>query len=658
MANKKIVLEVELDAGLASKSLGGLEKGINKAKEELAGLEIGSQKFKELAREISTAEARVKDFELRFEALDFEQRLTAGIDVATGIAGGFAAAEGAAALFGEQSEALEKTLVKVSAAFTLVSGLREIGNGIAAFRKLGAAAKAYGVIQKAVNVIMSLNPIGLIVLAIGSLIAGIIALGSKFGWLGKIVDAISAPFIFLVDTIKSFIRFMSPAIAAMEDAAKAQEELKAKTEQLIEATKKQAEEQEKLIKSTKRREDAESKARDHEIRLAKAAGKITIKLEREKLEASVRRIDRQLKDEVKLFVLRKSQLIQEIKLEQLKGTLSKEREAELVKFVQEELTARAKSLTDLTQGLDAAKKDLEVFNVETETARRKASKNRSKQTKSDNDKQAKADLDAAKKLAAMEEKARQSRIDAKIAEGERLLEVDNILEDARITALTDEFAREKEVRLIEFDDRIAELNEQGLLTADVTKSLEAQLATDLSEIKDRARKAEEDAEKVAADKADARRQEQLDNVQSGLDFLNAANDAFVKDEAKREKIRKALAIAQIAIDTARAISSAIAAGAGIPFPGNIPAILSGVTAVFAGIAQAKAILGESGTTDVGAIGQAAAGANGGGINAPVNTFQTGTDRDREQISQRVVVVESDITATQNTVAGVEEQATF
>ena len=94
MANKKIVLEVELDAGLASKSLGGLEKGINKAKEELAGLEIGSQKFKELAREISTAEARVKDFELRFESLDFEQRLTAGIDVATGIAGGFAAAVG------------------------------------------------------------------------------------------------------------------------------------------------------------------------------------------------------------------------------------------------------------------------------------------------------------------------------------------------------------------------------------------------------------------------------------------------------------------------------------------------------------------------------------------------------------------------------------
>ena len=203
-----------------------------------------------------------------------------------------------------------------------------------------------------------------------------------------------------------------------------------------------------------------------------------------------------------------------------------------------------------------------------------------------------------------------------------------------------------------------ELDADGLLTAEVRMGLQDQLNTDLSAINKSARDAEATAEKVAADKADARRQEQLDNRQSGLDFLNAANDAFIKDEAKREKIRKALAIAQIAIDTARAISSAIAAGAGIPFPGNIPAILSGVTAVFAGIAQAKAILGESGTTDVGAIGQAAAGANGGGINAPVNTFQTGTDRDREQISQRVVVVESDITATQNTVAGVEEQATF
>lgn len=53
---------------------------------------------------------------------------------------------------------------------------------------------------------------------------------------------------------------------------------------------------------------------------------------------------------------------------------------------------------------------------------------------------------------------------------------------------------------------------------------------------------------------------------------------------------KALALFEIAANTARGIASAVAAGAGIPFPGNLVAIATGITSVLGGIAQAKSAL--------------------------------------------------------------------
>jgi hypothetical protein len=54
---------------------------------------------------------------------------------------------------------------------------------------------------------------------------------------------------------------------------------------------------------------------------------------------------------------------------------------------------------------------------------------------------------------------------------------------------------------------------------------------------------------------------------------------------------KAAAVLSIASSTAEGIAKATAAGAGLIFPKNIVAILSGITAVLSGAAQAKSVLG-------------------------------------------------------------------
>jgi hypothetical protein len=163
----------------------------------------------------------------------------------------------------------------------------------------------------------------------------------------------------------------------------------------------------------------------------------------------------------------------------------------------------------------------------------------------------------------------------------------------------------------------------------------------------------------AAKRADEERQANLDKAQQGIEFLGLVNNAFIKDEEKREKIRKALAIAQIAVDTARGISAAVAAGAGVPFPANIPAIISGVSAVLAGIIQAKSVLGSSDATPSveGAISGASAGGGGVPLNNISNTASL-VDQQQQEITTQVVVLESDITTTQENVTTVSELSSF
>jgi hypothetical protein len=72
--------------------------------------------------------------------------------------------------------------------------------------------------------------------------------------------------------------------------------------------------------------------------------------------------------------------------------------------------------------------------------------------------------------------------------------------------------------------------------------------------------------------------------------LNALGDLFIQDEAKRAQFQKTLAVFQLGLDTARAISAGVAASAGVPFPGNLVAILTTVATVLGNVAQAKALL--------------------------------------------------------------------
>ena len=67
-------------------------------------------------------------------------------------------------------------------------------------------------------------------------------------------------------------------------------------------------------------------------------------------------------------------------------------------------------------------------------------------------------------------------------------------------------------------------------------------------------------------------------------------DAFAGKNEDMVKLSRILTLAQIAIDTARAISAGVASASALPFPANLAAIATTVSTVLANIAQAKSVI--------------------------------------------------------------------
>jgi len=113
-----------------------------------------TEEFKTLQAEAVRMRRTIQDVDETVDA--FAQkgaRLKGFIGIVSGIAGGFAVAQGAAALFGEQNEVVEKTLLKVQATMAILNGLQELNTLI---------TEKNVVIQRILNLVMKANPIFII----------------------------------------------------------------------------------------------------------------------------------------------------------------------------------------------------------------------------------------------------------------------------------------------------------------------------------------------------------------------------------------------------------------------------------------------------------------------------------------------------------------
>jgi len=213
-----------------------------------------------------------------------------------------------------------------------------------------------------------------------------------------------------------------------------------------------------------------------------------------------------------------------------------------------------------------------------------------------------------------------------------------------------------ELELAQIDERLRIENEIRAKYGDENIRKQEEITNALAKV-------EADNVKAVKDAEIAKKKLRMDGMVAAGSILGAI-DQLVAASGKNSKqalvLQKTLAVAQIAIDTAKAIVGAIAQAQSVPYPGNLVAIATGVAAVIAGIASAVTTLNSA---DVG--GATAAQPQAPQVtSAPAvqqatsGTTELGGAEQAQLAPIQAFVVETEVTGNQNNVNQIESQANF
>jgi hypothetical protein len=583
------IISLQIDAKVgdaieATKSLKTqLKEATNEAQKLAAKYGETSTEAINAAKKTAVLKEQLADFKGTVDALNPEAKFKAIGQVAQGIAGGFAAAQGAMALFGVESEEVEKQLLKVQGALALSEGLNTIMGLGDAFGNLKiVAVNAFNAIKGAIGA----TGIGLIVVALGVMYSQ---------W----------------DNIKA-------AIGGAEAEA------------------------DKYLENLKKQNSELDKQYEKELRIAKAKGKDTTILEQQIATEKLVKINKEasesfkrLKDLQNQYNTALDESLSANEAQQTKGVARATR-------IEKEIKAEEKKYYTLSQLQAKAITDSQVARFTAET---KAEK--------DAEKGAKAEVAAVKKV----------KVEAQESEFDRILREESEKSLLKAKAEDDylEVLKQKKQEQLEAEQYYADFIDG--IDADASK---AKIQRNKDEL------TQQEAIRLA----------RLSIAQSTVDGLSSIGTIFIKDQKKLEKFQKGVALAQIAVDTAKAISSLVAYSNANPLnsvtfgAAGIAQYATGIASILANVAKAKQLLSSagSGAETTSLSGGGGGGGNSGTIPSPSGGANLGSATPNQQstllnnsainsssLNQnyvKAVVVETDITDAQNRIQGIQNKSKF
>ena len=217
-------LNINVNTDQSGKSIGSLKTQLREAQADVVKL---SDKFG--ATSVEAVNAAKKAAELRdrigdakdlVDAFNPDQKFKALTSSLAGVAGGFAAVQGAMGLFGAESEDLQKTLVKVQSAMALSQGLEAVGNSIDAFKNLGT------VIRTQVVTAFSTLRGAIIATGVGALAVGLGLLIANFEKVKKTLTNLFPGLIEFGNQVKNIVQQITDFVGITSEAARAQDDLK------------------------------------------------------------------------------------------------------------------------------------------------------------------------------------------------------------------------------------------------------------------------------------------------------------------------------------------------------------------------------------------------------------------------------------------------
>jgi len=540
-----------------------------------------------------------------------------------------------------------------------------VGNlGSIGKKALTGFAKTVGHLSKAfikMGIALLANPIFLIVAVIVAIVGVIAMLLSKLGLLKPMLDAIGTAFGYIKDAIMLVVQAIKDFLDWIGLTSFAQKELAQENIDMIDS----------MIAKADEKSKAFAKNIDHEIRIAGIQGENTTKLQKKKQE-----------ELIKEARLRKKLLEERI------------RQAEIIGDIDEEELAKIKEQIEATKEvIDTARKEYAAINLQADV---------------DTENRRQADYDKWKTL-------QEKKLADEKTYGLERLRIQRQIEDMSTRQIEDGLLKElisnnaKYDRLIEdtlSNEKILEEEKNALIAG-----FEAEKEAKNEELREKDIEAKEKAKQIeldfilelneaienAQDEADTKafeRQEAIDakilsdakaltdgklflaeSLQQGLQGIETL---IASTGAETVGLQKTIALAQIAIDTAKSISAVVAGatsaaattGPAAPFvlagyiATGIATVSSSIAGAYKALQSAPPIGGSAGGGAVPSVSttstqSATPSFELFGQSNDSNTFGSPQDQETNQeIIVKAYVSETEVTATQNTIQQIQENATL
>jgi hypothetical protein len=514
MAIEKII-DIKVQ-GNADEAVGSLRSQLRQAQAEVAELSdkfgVTSREATEAARRAAELRDRIGDARALTDAFNPDAKFKALSSSLAGVAGGFAAVQGGMALFGAQSEEVEKTLLKVQSAMALSQGLQAIGESIDSFQQLGAVINSTTTFQK-------LNTLAT---------AAAAAVQKLFtGAVNTTATSFNALKTAIVSTgIGALVVGIGYLIAKMNESADAAEKLTLEQEQLN-----------KQLEITKKLTDDNAKAIDYDTQIKLANAKKVGASEKELLRIQLDAYEAKGKANAK-------------EIEQIQNSQSK-----AVNLTKEQ-NKRIQELREQNQDLqrkgnvDIANLDADLANKQREAIKKAGEESAANKKKNREEREAELKKDAEALKAAL-----QAQKDAELLQRQEILKAIGDAQDKQ--AELNMTASEVEQRVVK--DKyfgLIELAKQQKRSEDEINVLEVQRLKELQDIKDKYRL--QDDEKAAAKLEKTISDESLsfENRLAAVDaeqaiFQKQLDDKLISEEQFNDKV-KTLSTARLNIDKAEA----------------------------------------------------------------------------------------------------------
>lgn len=450
---------------------------------------------------------------------------------------------------------------------------KEIGTQIKGLAgTVGSLGKAF--FQMGLQILM--NPIFLLATVIVGIVAAVGIFLNKLGLIKPLFDAIGKAVGWVIQQFRDLTDWLGLTDNAGEDYAK--NEIKRL---------------DKLKQKNKEYSDAKVNGYDNEIKLLKASGKDTENVERAKQKE----------------ILRTAQF----QFDRLNEQINNRRV--LSKMTAEELTELRQAYKDAKQTLVNAKVDLKAFELEQEKERQDADKKHREERLKAQKETRKALKEQRQKQIEEERKIEHDRLtNLRNIENDWLNEIEQLQQDNYNAGLTQteldiQAVNDKYFRLQELAKGNAE---QEAIVEEARKNALNEIALNQIALDEQNKEAQkkQDEELTAKqkeetqkriDQAKAERDAKIQTVQEVVNGISALGNMFIKDQKKLEKFNKATALVQIGIDTAKAISSLVAASNGNPLnlltagAAGVAQFASGLASILANMAKAKQLLSSPGS---------------------------------------------------------------